>query len=398
MNIGITIGKVKKSISKTDLTKTIPIPLSRFCVLDNLGQLKFNFGTLYKTNIWFYDENTYYIRSGFNNDVKNIVVQSDDKILLCGVFTTYNGTIKNRIIRLNTDGSIDDTFDIGTGFNSDVNTIAIQSDGKILVGGGFSTYNGFSINRIARLNTDGSLDVTFDIGTGFNLTVNKIAIQSDGKIIVGGFFSTYNGTSKNKIIRLNTDGSIDNTFDIGTGINSDVITIAIQSDNKILLGGNFTSYNGTSKIRIARINKDGSIDNTFIIGSGFANTVNVIAIQSDGKILVGGVFTSYNGTIKSRIARLNTDGSIDNTFDIEAGFNSTVNSIVVQSDDKILVGGFFATYKETSKNRIARLNTDGSVDNTFDIREGFNSIVYDIAVKSDGQILVGGNNSSFNGI
>jgi len=280
-------------------------------------------------------------------------------------FTDPDLTFINRILSLSANGSLDTTFDIGTGFGGSVFALAIQSDGKIVVGGGFSTYQGTTRNRIARLNTDGSYDTTFNIGTGFNATVNALAIQSDGKIVVGGPFTTYQGTTRNRIARLNTNGSYDTTFDIGTGFGSSVFALAIQSDGKIVVGGGFTTYQGTTRNRIARLNTNGTYDTTFDIGTGFNVSVNSLAIQSDGKIVVGGDFTTYQGTTRNRIARLNTDGSLDTTFDIGAGFDATVNALAIQSDGKIVVGGGFTTYQGTTRNCIARLNTDGSLDTSF---------------------------------
>jgi uncharacterized delta-60 repeat protein len=256
---------------------------------------------------------------------------------------------------LNSDGSLDTTFDIGSGFNGNVFSIALQSDGKILVGGGFTSYDGTTQNYITRLNSDGSLDTTFDIGIGFNSDVRSITIQSDGKILVGGFFTSYDGTTQNRIARLNSDGSLDTTFDIGTGFNFFVISIALQSDGKIVVGGNFASYDGTTQNRIARLNSDGSLDTSFDIGTGLNSNVFPIALQSDGKILVGGFFTSYDGVTQNRITRLNPDGSLDTTFDIGTGFNDSVISIAIQSDGKILVGGNFNIYDDVTQNRITRL-------------------------------------------
>ena len=243
--------------------------------------------------------------TGFNGNVNSILLQSDNKILLGGEFTSYNDNTYNRIIRLNSDGSIDNTFSIGTGFNYTINSIILQSDNKILVGGAFTSYSGITKNLIIRLNTNGSIDNTFNIGTGFDSGIRSIAIQSDGKIVCGGWFTTYSGTTSNYIIRLNSNGSIDNTFNIGTGFDSGINCIIIQSDNKILVGGEFTSYSGVSKNGIIRLNTNGSIDNTFSIGTGFDITaIKTIALQSDGKILVGGYFNSYNGTASNYIIRL----------------------------------------------------------------------------------------------
>ncbi len=342
-------------------------------------------------------ENTFAIGMGFDSDARVISVQTDDKILVGGNFSSYNGTSANHIIRLNTDGSIDNTFASGTGFDGDVNAISVQTDGKILVGGAFTNYNGTSASHIIRLNTDGSIDNTFSSGTGFNNDVFTISIQTDGKVLVGGWFTSYNGTSANNIIRLNTNGSIDNTFATGTGFGFIIRAILVQTDGKILVGGNFASYNGTSANCIIRLNNNGSIDNSFASGTGFDNLVTIISLQTDGKILVGGSFTSYNGTSASRIIRLNTNGSIDNTFAIGTGFDYGVNAISIQTDGKILLGGYFSSYKGTSVNRIIRLNTNGSIDNTFVSGTGFDQFVFAISFQFDGKIFVGGDFSSYNG-
>jgi uncharacterized delta-60 repeat protein len=344
-------------------------------------------------------DNTFNVGTGFNNTVLTTAVQSDGKIIIGGFFTSYNGTATNYIVRLNIDGSLDNTFNPGIGFNYYVRTTVIQSNGKIIVGGDFTSYNGTARNHITRLNTDGSIDNTFNPGTGFNSYVFTTAIQKHGKIIIGGDFTSYNGTAKNRIVRLNTDGSLDNTFNVGTGFNGTALTTAIQRDGKIIVGGCFSSYNGTAENRIARLNADGSIDNAFNIGTGFDNPVLTTAIQSDGKIIVGGYFTSCNLTVINRIARLNADGSIDNTFNPGIGFN--INSIVyttpIQIDGKIIVGGYFTNSNGSAKNFIARLNTDGSIDNTFNPGTGFDNPVLTTAIQSDGKIIVGGYFTRYNG-
>jgi uncharacterized delta-60 repeat protein len=342
---------------------------------------------------------SFVIGTGLNETPNTIQIQSDGKILVGGTFTSYSGVSRNYIIRLNSDGSVDNTFTIGTGFNIEITISQIQSDGKILVGGFFTSYSGVSRNRIIRLNSDGSVDNTFTIGTGFNDYVSNIQIQSDGKILMGGGFTSYSGVSRNYIIRLNSDGSVDNTFTIGTGFDNLVTTTQIQSDGKILVGGLFTSYSGISSNYIIRLNSDGSVDNTFTIGTGFNDLVDTIQIQSDGKILVGGFFTSYSGISRNYIIRLNSDGSVDNTFTIGTGFGGgSPDTIQIQSDGKILVGGLFTSYSGISSNYIIRLNSDGSVDNTFTIGTGFDNLVSNIRIQSDGKILMGGFFTSYSGV
>jgi uncharacterized delta-60 repeat protein len=310
---------------------------------------------------------TYVSKKGLKDNRRNSVdIPNETGMLIGGEFTQFHilGEISNRFLRLNSDGLYDDSMNLLAGFNNIVRTITLQSDGKIIVGGEFTTYRGTSRNRIIRLNSDGSIDSDFNIGTGFNNTVNTITLQTDGKILVGGFFTTYQGVTRNYIIRLNSDGSIDSDFNIGSGFNNQVNTITLQTDGKILVGGFFTSYQGTSRNRIIRLNSDGSVDSDFNIGTGFNGTVRTITLQSDGKILVGGFFSTYQGVTRNNIIRLNSDGSIDSDFNIGTGFNSQVNTITLQTDGKILVGGFFTSYQGTSRNRIIRLNSDGSVDTT----------------------------------
>ena len=336
--------------------------------------------------------------SGFNDFVRPIAIQNDGKILVGGSFTTYSGVSANYIIRLNTDGTIDNTFDNGSGFNNHVYTLAIQSDGKILVGGHFSQYSGVSIGfGIIRLNTDGSIDNTFVTGSGFNGNVYSIAIQSNGKILVGGWFTVYSGVTVNYIVRLNTDGTIDNTFVTGGGFNNSINSIVIQSDGKILAGGYFTLYSGVTANFIIRLNTDGTIDNTFK-GAG-TYEVEIITIQDDGKIIIGGLFTHYSGVTANRIVRLNTDGTIDNTFNTGSGFNiQTVQSIAIQNDGRILVGGYFSQYSGVTANSIIRLNGDGTIDNTFKSGSGFDNEVWSIIVQSNSKILVGGWFTAYSGV
>ena len=332
-----------------------------------------------------------------NSNVLSTAIQTDGKIIIGGFFTIYNGIIVNRIARLNTDGTLDTTFATGTGANEVVYSTAIQTDGKIIIAGNFTSYNGATANRIARLNTNGTLDTTFNIGTGVNIIVYSIAMQTDGKIIVVGDFTSYNGTTANRIIRLNTNGTLDSTFTIGTGANIVVSSINIQNDGKIIIGGAFTSYNGTTANRIARLNSNGTLDTTFNTGTGLNATVYSTAIQTDGKIIVGGFFTSHNGTTVIRIARLNTGGTLDTTFTTGSGASGDVRSIAIQTDGKIIIGGGFASYNSISVGRIARLNTNGTLDTTFTTGTRANSDVYSTTIQTDGKIIIGGIFTTYNG-
>jgi len=340
---------------------------------------------------------TFNSMSGADNDVSTIAIQSDGKIIIGGYFTLYSTTPRNRIARINVNGTLDATFNPGNGANDVVLTTAIQSDGKIIIGGGFSYYNNTPRKYVARLNAGGTLDATFNPGAGADNMVWTTTIQSDGKIIIGGIFTSYNGTLRNRIARLNADATLDTTFNPGTGTNDWVIAAAIQSDGKIIIGGDFTSYNGIPRNRIVRLNSDGTLDATFNPGTGANKMVWTTAIQSDGKIIIGGDFTSYNGTPRNRIARLNTDGTLDDTFNPGTGANSGVKTTAIQSDGKIIIGGDFTSSDGIPRNRIARLNTNGTLDETFNTSTGTSSYVLTTAIQSDGKIIIGGNFTSYDG-
>jgi len=213
--------------------------------------------------------------SGFDNGaVAQIMLDSNKDLYVVGTFTSYKSTSANRIVKLKKeDATIDTSFIYGTGFGGEIykKSFLIQNDGKLLVAGAFTAYNGTSsIGRIIRLNTDGSIDSSFTTGIGFNNSVTSLLLQSDGKIVAAGTFSSYNGTPMNKIARLNSDGTLDSSFVIGTGPNAAITGIGLQSTGKIIIvGTSITSYNGTAVGRsIVRINTNGSVDSSFI-NAGF---------------------------------------------------------------------------------------------------------------------------------
>jgi uncharacterized delta-60 repeat protein len=339
--------------------------------------------------------------SGPDCYVTNIKVQSDGKILVAGHFSNYNGTAVSAFIRLNTDGTLDNTFNSGTGPNGDTSRIVLQSDGKILLRGSFTMYNGTARNGLARLNSDGSLDNTFNAGTGISTgigdTIYSIAVQSDGKILIAGQFSSINGSSYSNIARLNSDGTVDTSFVIGAGANNYITSAVIQSDGKIVIGGYFTTFAGASRNRIARLNSNGSLDNTFDVGTGTNNTVSALAIQSNGNILVGGIFTQYKGVATSGEISLNSTGSIDSTYNPKGGADAAVNSVKIFPDDKIIIAGTFLTYKGISSPRLAKLNSDGSFDSSFNVGSGPNAALYSSALQTDGKVLIAGSFTNYNG-
>ena len=375
--------------------------------------------------------------SGLNAEVYAVLVQPDGSVLVGGNFTTYNSNGPGRLLRLLADGARDESFNpVGAGPNGAVRTLALQPDGKLLVGGDFTTYNGAAApGRLLRLNADGSLDATFNPGgSGPDGTVAALALQPDGKVLVGGGFTTYNGAAApGRVLRLNANGSLDATFNTPNGQpgagpnangtanfagNTGVAALALQPDGKVLVGGGFTTYNGAAAPgRVLRLNANGSLDATFNAPNGQPgagpnnNSVNALALQPDGKVLVGGPFTTYNGAAApGRVLRLNADGSLDPGFNNGGtGLDSGVRVLLLQPDGKVLLGGVFMSYNGNANapNRLLRLNANGSLDPGFNngptagtgVGGNANLVapVHALALLPGGQVVVGGTFTDYNG-
>lgn len=362
------------------------------------------------------------------------VLQPDGKIVLLGQLG--NSTLNQYgLTRYNTNGSLDTSFDgdgwVATdlpGLQERLLAAAIQADGKIVAAG--NVYNGsIWVFAVVRYNTDGSPDNSFGSGGIVNVAFNGqndaargVAIQADGKIVVAGDTGSAGGTHQDfAVARLNTDGTLDNTFD-GDGKLTTTFSgstsnfprsVLVQPDGKIVVSGK-----ANNDFAAARYNTDGSLDTSFD-GDGMVTTDVFVGsfeeawssvIQPDGKLLLGGVSGANNGLT---LVRYNTDGSLDQTFDSDGKASTTVgvsggiaNSIAVQSDGKIVAGsqarvvpGLPATYDFAA----VRFNSDGSLDSTFGtggkVTTDLGSADEDgrsILIQADGRIvLAGSSNSNF---
>ena len=340
--------------------------------------------------------------SGSTSLITNARVLLDGKILITGNFTSFNGIPSNRMTRLLPDGRVDMSFDIGAGFNNDVNAISIQEDGKIILGGKFTSYNENVVGRIVRINEDGTVDNSFTTGSGFSGdAVLIIKTDTFGNIMVGGSFTGfYNGREVNRVCLLNPDGSLKNDFDIGSGPgSSSVFALAYDLKDSWYIGGSFSVFDGLNQGKLAKISNDGDHDVGYLSsGIGFDNSVFKVLPLPNKKTMVFGSFTKFNGIASSRITRILEDGLSDATFNSgESGANNLIKSGIIQSDGKLVFGGNFTKYNESVSNRIARIFPDGAIDNTFSIGSGFNGQVYAIAIQPDQKIVVVGNFTSFNG-
>jgi uncharacterized delta-60 repeat protein len=349
--------------------------------------------------------------SGINGPVYSLVVQPDGKVIIGGQFTTVNGLLRANLARLNADGSGDTTFDPGLIVKGPVSSVALHVSNKVLFAASFGSFTepySYEDYQVARLNSDGSLDnyafFQRPWEERYGGDINSIFVQSNGKVMLGGYFLVEGPDGAGggalypypRITRINADGSEDGSFEYGYNLDygGSIESVAVQPDGKVLVGGGF--FIGTNFCTFARLNTDGSMDNGF--SPNVVNGVLSIALQSDGKVLVGGYIYTVNGTYLSGIARLNANGSLDSSFNPGTGANGLVRSIAVQPDGKVLIGGDFTTFNGPNRNHIARLNANGSLDLSFNPGTGANGNVSSIALQPDGNILIGGDFTTVNGV
>jgi uncharacterized delta-60 repeat protein len=340
---------------------------------------------------------------GVNGAVGSIAVQADGKIFIAGNdFTTVAGQSHTNLARLNADGTLDSAFNLNLGPIDNypspwVDAVAVQSEGRVLIGGGFVAWNGQWQTNLTQLKPDGSTD------TGFNpeatgdtenpdgsLTVIE---QPDGKILIGEGCAWCQGG----LVRFNRDGSKDAGF-VPIKEAYGPQTLAIQPDSKILFGGVFGIVAGRPRSSIARLNADGTVDPDFNPEvDDWIPAVRPIALQADGKILLASTFTNVAGYPRTNIARLNPDGALDLAFN--ASVNDSVHWMALQADGKIILGGQFTAVDGQPRVGLARLNVDSSLDTGFNVEVGglINHFVASIAIQADGKILVGGDFTSLGG-
>jgi uncharacterized delta-60 repeat protein len=339
-------------------------------------------------------DNVFNPGSGFDDRVNDIEIQPDGKILIAGDFTSFNGNAVGQLVRLNSNGTHDNS--LITSVIGQIYAVDIQNDGKIIIAGSFSHVNGTVARRVARLNLDGTLDNTFNTGSGsFSADIVDVEVLFDGSIVAVGTMDLFNDVDVSNIVKLNSDGSIA----LGSyGVNSPLRDIVVQPDGKILICGGFYQYNGTNIRNIARLNHNLSLDATLDPGTGaFDQTIYSMALQSDGKILIIGDFPTFNGISKKYIARLNSDGSVDNSFDAGTTMQVGGDKMILTENNKIIIGGQISNFNGTGINNIIVLNSDGSIDVTFNPGTGANGRVSALSLQNDGKILVGGNFTEYNG-
>ncbi|SVC45598.1 uncharacterized protein METZ01_LOCUS298452, partial [marine metagenome] len=272
-------------------------------------------------------------------------------------------------------GVLDVGYNTGVGFNGSVRDLELMPDGRLILAGIFDRFNNMSANSIARLSSKGEMDPIFNPGTGPNGAINVVKLFQGQYLLIGGEFTEFNGKNYNHLVRINLDGVVDDTFNIGSAASGVIMDIDVDSADRIIVVGDFTRFDVIKCQNIIRLNPDGQIDSTFDSGIGAVGIVNSVSVQPDDRIVIAGDFSLYNGSPVGGISRLNVDGSLDK------GFNDALPAIEltdhifsrveVLEDGRILAAGSVvaSVEEEGGASRtyrgVLRLNRDGSVDTTF---------------------------------
>lgn len=323
-----------------------------------------------------------------NGPVRGIAVQADGRIVIVGDFTGLS--LRNRIARLNHDGTLDTSYAPLLNPNGNVHAVSVQRHGGAVFAGGFTEVSGLPRLRAARITPHGRLDVRFaaQISSG---AVEVLAGQPDGKVLVGGAFSQVNGQTRPYLVRLGVDGITDAAFNATP--NNEVRAIAVLPDRSILIGGAFNAVNGVPRLRIAKLGADGTPDPSFNVAVN-DGTISAMALQADGKILIGGSFTSIGATLRPGLARLHVDGSLDSSFTptLLTTF-SRIRAIAVRADDVFMTppGQIYVGGEAAGTNRLERLFADGSLDTAFS--RIHNTTIWSIATSGLGPVNYGGDMS-----
>lgn len=330
------------------------------------------------------------VTSGFDGIVNSVVIDSSGRYICGGNFTSYNGTPIKRVARINGDGSLDTTFNanLPTSINGMVYSLALMTDGTIVIGGAMT-------QRVMKVSTTGA-QVFFSPSTpAFNGIVWKVLTDSSNNIYVGGSFTTYNGNARGGLVKMTSAGVETGAF-VSITFNGTPYDMALDSSNKLVVVGSFLSVtnNGTnySRVGLVRFTTSGNVDTSFNVGTAFTNLgggavpkTYSVAITSGGLIYVGGLFSYYNGVLRNSIVRILSTGDIDTSFTPGTGFAGGSNPVVYSvktSGTDIICGGSFTSYNSTPANNIIKLNSTGGIPSSWNTLFGYNNTVKSIAVNS----------------
>jgi len=318
----------------------------------------------------------------------DLALQPDGRMVVVGNFSNLG--LSSHIARLESDGDVDNSFALFVDPNTNVRTVAVQGDGGVLFGGGFTEITGVPFNGVARIRKEQGLDVDLDgsgNGSG-NGSVHSVGIDTSGNLFIGGAFTVVQGETRTHLARL---AGITGTVSTGFNpiIDGPVHAVLVQPDGKVVIGGEFTLVNSVQRLRLARLNTDGSLDTSFNPTLLFNGAVYALAQAPDGKIYFGGSFEDAGGSGRDHFARLNADGSLDTGFN-DTGVDDTVRAIALDWDQyRIYIAGDFTMVGDFLRPRLARVWPSGNINNGFNIGGHHTLSRLSLAPMPDGGVLAG---------
>ncbi|MGA9333040.1 MAG: delta-60 repeat domain-containing protein [Rudaea sp.] len=332
-----------------------------------------------------------------------IALQSDGKIIIASQIQTVGTTPVDDIARLEPDGSLDPDFIGPSAVNGEIKAVAVQADGKILIGGTFDSIDTAAHHHLARLNANGTLDSGF-ADPNLDQTVWSIAVQPDGKIFVAGDFTLSGSTSRGHLARFNGNGTLDTGFADAQICTTRASSVVLQSNGDVVVGGYFAHIGNCSgapyHFYLARYSSTGVLDATFP-DTAASSAITAIVAGPDDSLYVNGGYAVGTGGIRLA-AKLSANGTLVSNYDDLANDGAT-DSLALQADGKLLIGGTFETVDTQSRHGLARLNANGSLDAGFaDLHFSLtnvnaNGTIYGLAAQSDGKTIAAGNFTLVNG-
>ena len=336
--------------------------------------------------------------SGANSLIRRVVPLPDGNMIVSGAFTTMNGQPCGRIARLLPNGAYDASFTTGTGFNGQVDDMDIQSDGRIIAIGTFTAYNGISVSRIARLLPDGTLDTSFTPVIASSLS--SVSVLPDDRFILTGGFSVIGVPSQLRCARFHSEGALDQVLSTFSNTNNTVMSSCTMADGRTVITGSFTVVQGLSRSGIAMIGANGTIDSSFDPGTGFPNDALLQRVQmgASGQIYAMGIFQSYNGVPASNLVRLQTNGSIAPGWNTTVTYNNSVQSILERPDGSVVCTGLFTNVSGNPHGNLCILDASGDPVTGPPYGTGGNSTITSSVLDGAGRLLICGTFTQFNGV
>lgn len=411
-------GTAGTIVSVTDSSVKVKVPElgSSGAITAQVGQ-EFYFGPYFPIFGPFQMDTLFPSIRGATSSIYSIIPVPGNKYMIGGEFSEYDNSAiaggVNRFARINADGTLDKTYAYGAGLGPTgpvFSSVYLPDEKQYLVAGNFGGYDQVShVYSIARVNLNGGVDQTSvnrpsgaatpasALAGGFRGNVAEVFVQKDGKIIAAGGFRYYvkpnynlstvelgldslhlDSTRVNQIARLHPDGTLDSSYHYDLvnhegkqTVNSNITAALMLPDDKLMIVGNFTTYNGAPAGRIARLNTDGSLDQSFNPGSGADLLIRDMVVQPDGKIICAGDFAKFNGVKAAGIVRLKPDGSIDETFNVGDGVEGYVTKLgIIPGTGNIIVSGSFRRFAGIPRSNFVVLSPNGAVHPTYNTNGG----------------------------